>query len=180
MIKPEDCQRIKDEYQASGGDSSRLFQVVLEAAGEDGLEEALACLEQCVSEKRSAWMERSESSIPGSGDPVMDAFRLFYQRYLGLSIPQDGEIVEATPRRIVSRWWNPCPTLEACQKFGLDTREVCRRVYQQPVEVMLRRIDPRLRFRRNYAVLRPYQACCEEIIELEEKNLPRMTADKRG
>jgi hypothetical protein len=111
---------------------------------------------------------------------VLDGFRLFYERYLGLAIPRDGEIVEATPRRIVSRWWNPCPTLEACQKFGLDTREVCRRVYQQPVDAMLRRIDPRLRFRRNYAVLRPHQSCCEEIIELEEtENFPQIHADKR-
>ena len=167
MISPEDCQRIREAYQASAGDSTHLFQVVLDAAGESGLEDALACLEQCVSEKRAAWMERSAGSITSSGDPVLDSFRLFYERYLGLSVPKYGEIVEAGPRRIVSHWWNPCPTLEACQKLGLDTREVCRRVYQQPVEDMLRRIDPRLRFRRNYAVLRPHQSCCEEIIELE-------------
>lgn len=167
MISPSDCQRIRGVYRTSAGDATRLFQVVLEAAEECGLDEALACLERCVSEKRAAWMERSAGSIALSDDPVLDGFRLFYERYLGLSVPKDGEIIEAGPRRIVSRWWNPCPTLEACQKLGLDTREICRKVYQQPVEDMLRRIDPRLRFRRNYAVLRPHQSCCEEIIELE-------------
>jgi len=171
MITPEDCHRIRDEYRASSGDSTRLFQAVLDAAGGAGLEEALACLEQCVSEKRAAWMERNEGRFTRSGDPVLDGFHLFYEGYLGLSIPRDGEIVEATPVRIVSRWWNPCPTLDACRAFNLDTREVCRRAYQQPVEAMLRRIDPRLRFRRNYAVLRPHQSCCEEIIELDETGI---------
>ena len=168
MMMPENCQRIKEAYLSSGGDSTRLFQTVLDVAGQDGWEETLACLEGCVSEKRTAWMRNNPEIIPSSGDPVLDGFRLFYERYLGLSVPRDGEIVEATPQRIVSRWWNPCPTLEACRKLGLDTRDVCRRVYQQPVEAMLRRIDPRLRFRRNYAALRPHQAYCEEIIELDE------------
>ena len=169
MISPGDCQRIREAYRAGGGDATRLFQAVLDAAGEGGLDEALTCLEQCVTEKRAAWMASHADSAARSGDPVQDGFRLFYEGYLGLCIPRDGEIVEAGSRRIVSRWWNRCPTLEACQKFGLDTREVCRRAYQQPVEDMLRRIDPRLRFRRNYAVLRPHQAWCEEIIELEEE-----------
>jgi hypothetical protein len=76
-------------------------------------------------------------------------------------------VVEATHSKLVTRWWNACPTLAACQKLGLDTREVCRKAYHRPVQVFLAKIDPRLRFDRNYAVLRPHAPYCEEIITLE-------------
>jgi hypothetical protein len=76
--------------------------------------------------------------------------------------------VEHTQKRIVMRWWNPCPTLEACNKLGLDTREVCKKAYEKPVQEFLKQINPRLRFGRNYESIRPHAACCEEIIELED------------
>jgi tRNA(adenine34) deaminase len=69
---------------------------------------------------------------------------------------------------MVIRWWNHCPTLEACRKLGLDTRQICRKVYQQPVQVFLAKLDSGLRFGRNYEALRPYTPYCEEIISLEK------------
>ena len=78
------------------------------------------------------------------------------------------EIVEQVDRKMVTRWWNHCPTLETCQKLGLDTREICRKAYHKPVQAFLSKIDPRLRFDRNYEALRPHTAYCEEIITLEE------------
>jgi hypothetical protein len=96
----------------------------------------------------------------------MDAFQLFYLDYLQLSIPSNGEIVESSPSRLVTRWWNACPTLRACQAYGLETRMICRLAYHAPVQVFLDRIDPRLEFHRNYAALRPHTAYCEEIIAL--------------
>jgi hypothetical protein len=98
---------------------------------------------------------------------VQDGYNAFFERYLGLSIPRDGEVVEATPARLVVRWWNECPTLNACHRLGLDTRTVCRKAYHQPAEALLQRIDPRLRFERNYEAIRPYTPYCEEIIRLE-------------
>lgn len=95
-----------------------------------------------------------------AGDPLLDGYHIFYETYLGLSVPADGEIIEQNERRMVMRWWNACPTLAACQKLGLDTRQVCRRAYHRPVQAFLRRIDPRLRFDRNYEALRPYQPYC--------------------
>jgi len=171
-MDPEDAGRIRQAYQESRGDALPLFQTVLAVAEKTGLAEALACLEACVTEKRLAWLERNPQAIQHSGDPVEDGYRLFYEGYLGLSMPKDGELVESAAGRMVTRWWNLCPTLEACQKLGLDTREICRQVYERPVERMLQRVDPRLRFRRNYASLRPQQPYCEEIIALEETASP--------
>ncbi|MFN2232542.1 MAG: nucleoside deaminase, partial [Anaerolineae bacterium] len=85
-----------------------------------------------------------------------------------LSVPADGEIVAWDERRMVTRWWNRCPTLEACQALGLDTRVICRLAYHGPVQAFLSRIEPRLRFDRNYDALRPHTPYCEEILFLVE------------
>ena len=119
-------------------------------------------------EKRTAWIKRHLPKLARSGDPLLDGYRLFYEGYLGISAPLDGEIILRTERRMVTRWWNPCPTLEACQSLGLDTRQICRKAYHKPVDEFLMQIDSRLRFDRNYTCLRPYTPYCEEMIYLQE------------
>jgi hypothetical protein len=159
---------IEHQYSLSRGDSTRLFQTIISISHEIGLDKSLAYLEGCVIEKRLAWLDANLERLNRTGNPLLDGYHLFYETYLGVSIPVDGEIVEQDDRRMVTRWWNPCPTLAACQKLGLDTREVCRKAYHRPVQAFLMRIDPRLRFDRNYQALRPYQPYCEEIITLAE------------
>lgn len=158
---------IRTQYENSRDDSTALFQTIVRAAEEIGMEAALGVLERCVTEKRLAWIDSQFASLPLSGYPVQDGFSVFFERYLGLAAPRDGELVEASPERVIVRWWNPCPTLDACIKLGMDTRQVCRCAYQQPVEEMLKRIDSRLRFDRNYEAIRPHAPYCEEIIYLE-------------
>ena len=126
-------------------------------------------MERCVIEKRLTWAKAHLSEAKKTDNPVLDGYRWFYEKYLGLSIPGNGEIVELSEQRIVSRWWNPCPTLEACKRFGLDTRVICRKAYHQPVQEFLIQLHPGLRFERNYNYLRPHTAYCEEIIFLCEK-----------
>jgi tRNA(adenine34) deaminase len=162
-------QLIKNQYvNSSRDDSTQLFKTILSVAEETGLEDALEYLEECVIEKRAAWLERNEKNIEKTGNPLADGYKLFYECYLGITIPVDGEIIEANDRRIVMRWWNKCSTLEACQALGLDTREICKKVHHRPVQLLLSRIDARLKFKRNYGALRPYTPYCEESIELEE------------
>lgn len=160
-------QRIKEHYENSKGDATELFQTILSVADEIGLDEALAYLEACVTEKRLAWLEKNLEGLEQTDDPVLDGYRLFYEVYLGVSAPQDGEIVEHTARKMVARWWNHCPTLEVCQKLGLDTRQICRKAYHEPVQAFLMKLNPKLKFERNYEALRPHTAYCEEIITLE-------------
>ncbi|MBN1218268.1 MAG: hypothetical protein JXM69_05015 [Anaerolineae bacterium] len=161
-------QRIKQQYQNRMEDSTELFQTVLSVADTIGLDQTLAYLEQCVIEKRLAWLDENLEKFNRTGNAVLDGYRLFYEVYLGVSVPADGEIVKQTDSQLITRWWNRCPTLDACQKLGLDTREFCRKAYHQPVQIFLAKLDPRLRFERNYEALRPHTAYCEEIITLEE------------
>lgn len=158
---------IKSKYEVSRENPVELFQTLLAVGEEIGRDEALALLEQCVIEKRLRWMDRYEHSLERTGDPLLDGFNAFYGRYLGVSVPRDGEIIASSAERLVMRWWNPCPTLDACQALGLDTCEICKKVYHAPVQALLSRIDPRLRFERNYAALRPHTDYCEEMILLD-------------
>src|SRR5512144_2340193 len=143
---PDYHQRIRQQYQSLQGDSTDLFNEILAVSSEIGMDEALAYLEQCVIEKRAAWLKANLDEAINENDPAAEGYRWFYEKYLGVSVPRDGEIVEHAEKRIVMRWRNPCPTLEACRKLGLDTREVCKKAYQKPVQEFLQHIHPKLRF----------------------------------
>jgi hypothetical protein len=157
---------IKQQYEYKSTDNTALFRTIRSVAEEVGWDRALAYLEQCVTEKRLAWLEKHLDELERTDDPVLDGYRLFYEVYLGVAAPADGQIVERTETKMVTRWWNHCPTLEACQALGLDTRQVCRKAYHGPVQAFLSRLDPRLRFERNYEAIRPHCAYCEETISL--------------
>jgi hypothetical protein len=165
----EHYRLVKGAYEKpTGGDSTQLLQTVLSVADKVGLDNALACLERCVVEKRLSWLENNLEGLERTGDPVLDGYRLFFEVYLGLSIPEDGEIVEHSASRLVMRWWNPCPMLDACMALGLDTRDICRLAYHRPVQEFFAELHPGLRFDRNYETLRPHTPYCEEIITLNE------------
>lgn len=85
---------IKQQYRNSQGDFTELFQTILSVADEIGLDQALACLEQCVIEKRLAWLDDNLERLDQTDNPVLDGYRLFYELYLGVSAPEDGQICE--------------------------------------------------------------------------------------
>jgi hypothetical protein len=141
---------------------TRLFAYIQRIVPLIGEDRAWGILEELVSERRLRWLS---SARIDPEDPVNEAYRLFYLEYLKLD-PGDADVVEKTPRKVVVRWENPCPTLEACKNLGIDTREVCRRVYERPTQAFMERIHPGLRFTRNYDAIRPHSGYCEETIEL--------------
>jgi len=154
------------QYNNLQGDSTELFDEIIRISNEIGMDEALAYLERCVTKKRLSWLRANHGAIQNEDDPVNNGYTWFYEKYLGISVPKDGEIIERSQKRLVMRWRHSCPTLEACKKLGLDTREICRKAYQKPVQEFLKHINPKLRFDRNYESIRPHAAYCEEIIEL--------------
>lgn len=162
-------QLVRQEYESSGEDYTGLFRVILSIAEETSLDDALQCLERCVTEDTLSWLEDNFAGLEKTGDPIDDAYKLFYETFLGVSAPKDGEIAEQTESRLVIRWRNRCRTLEACTQLGLDTREICPKAYRNMVQAFLSRIDPRLRFEPAHDRIRPHAAYCEEVIMLEEQ-----------
>ena len=149
-------QRLAEQLQI------RLFSYIQRIVPLIGPDRAWGILEDLVSERRLRWLSKARINPE---NPIEEAYRLFYLEYLGLD-PGEAEIVEKTPRKLVVRWRNPCPTLEACRSLDMDTRYVCRRVYEGPTQAFMERIHPGLKFSRNYDAIRPHTEYCEEIIEL--------------
>ena len=149
-------------------DFIRLLWYVKRVSRLIGKERALRILEEFVINKRLAWIKENQKKVKAvKGTPVERAVKIFYKMNQKLDF-KDAKIVCWDKNRIITRWFNYCPVLEACKATGMNTRDVCRKVYDKPNQVFLSKIHPRLRFSRNYKFLRPYAACCEEIIELKK------------
>ena len=113
--------------------------------------------------RRRAWFQLHRAELGSiGGDGLEKAYRVLLLK-LGVSEEQ-APIVERTATRLVFHSRNPCPSLQACLEAGLDTRLVCRKLFERPAAELVRCVDPALSFRRNYERIRPYCPFCEEII----------------
>jgi tRNA(Arg) A34 adenosine deaminase TadA len=138
----------------------------------------LAALEREVATKRCAWLacRRAEAPQRLTSPPVSPrvAFELLFHDYMGLA-EGDLRILTDTPTEIAWSSENPCPTLEACARLGLDTRVVCRRVYEKSTQAFLSKLDPALRFVRDYTAIRPRApGCLERIVRVEFADMMRL------
>lgn len=100
---------------------------------------------------------------------MRDVFELFYIRFLRLE-REHVEILELNDSELVTVSRNPCPILRLTLMLGMDTRYTCRLVSETVCRYVLKRMDPRLVFERDYSRIRPYWNGCLERIYL--KKLP--------
>jgi len=116
---------------------------------------------------RVSWFQKNKTELLGKlhGTDIEKAYQLLLLR---LKIkPADAPIVTQTAKKVTFRSRNFCPTIYACDILGLDTRVVCRAAYEKSTGDLLRQINPRLKFGRNYGKLRPHGPYCEEFIILQ-------------
>jgi hypothetical protein len=125
---------------------------------------ALDALNEDLTERRLRWYEENKDDIDLSGGPVLAAYRLLL-RLLGATA-EELPVVRSSERQLVFHSLKFCPIQEACRVLGLDTRHVCHRLNERSADALIKKIDPRLSFSRNYEKLRPYATYCEEIITL--------------
>jgi len=159
--------QLENTQSLRTSDLISLFKYVLAVAKQIGEEKAWHILESCETEKRIEWLERNTNELETKGTEVEKAYKTFLLKYLNLD-PKEVPIVEKTEKRLVYKSYNFCPVLNACKTLSLDTRRICKLVYEEPTQRFLSRLNPKLRFRRNYKKIRPYAGYCEEVIELEE------------
>lgn len=125
---------------------------------------SLRDIEAEVSGKRVAWFSQQNYPRTENAAPTpREAFELFCFGYLGLA-EDEVPVVKETGSEIEWLSLNPCPTLEACNKMGLDTRQVCRAAYEKSTQALISQLDPQLRFLRNYEEIRPHSPHCRERI----------------
>jgi len=139
----------------------------------------LGAVERQRSQKRLDWLTaqgfppRETNPLPAEPVTPRRAFELLFFHYMGRT-PDQLPVVEESLDRIVWTSANPCPTLDACARLGLDTRKICRAVAERPVQTFLSRVDPRLRFVRDYETIRPFAAHCrEQIVRVEVEEAMR-------
>lgn len=93
-----------------------------------------------------------------------DVHRLFYLDFLRLD-EKEVEVVRLDGNVLTTRCKNPCPILKLSLYLKVDTKVSCRMVSEPVCRYVLRRLDRRLTFRRNYEHIRPYSESCEETIQ---------------
>jgi tRNA(adenine34) deaminase len=138
-------------------------------------------IESEVAHKRIAWLTQH---YPATGDNMhpspRQAFELLFLDYMGLPVAEL-PVVSETADEIVWRSFNRCPTLEAAQRLGLDTRHICRAVYEKSTQAFLSQLDPQLRFLRSYEEIRPYTNHCQEmIVRVNFEDLMRLALGEAG
>lgn len=118
-----------------------------------------------LSKKRVSWYEENKDKLNLQGFDPRKAYQMVLLEYMGLN-QNEVPVIFENEKRITWRSYNWCPVLEACQRLGLDTRRVCKAGWESSVQDMIELINPKLKFSRNYDILRPHGDYCEETIEL--------------
>jgi tRNA(adenine34) deaminase len=152
-----DCAR--EELNMKDGFESKVRRQI------DRLEKcSYRAIEHEVAEKRITWFKQNHHHTdPRNRPSPRRAYELLFFDYMGLS-EDELHIVLETEAEIVWLSLNKCPTLEACKALGLDTRQVCRAVYEKSTQALVSQLDPQLRFLRSYEEIRPYSNHCREMI----------------
>ena len=121
-------------------------------------------LERDLAARRVAWFDTPAGRAALTPRPTpRQAFETLFFAYMGLAAAEV-PVVDESADAIVWESKNPCPTLEACAMSGRDTRKVCRAVTERPTQHFLSRLDPELRFQRDYGRIRPHAPHCRESI----------------
>lgn len=128
----------------------------------------LRSIETAVATKRRTWARQNLPARGALGDiSPRQAYEVLFCDYMGLPLAEL-PVISESDREITWMSKNECPTLEACRTLEMDTRSVCRSAYEKPVQAFLSELDPRLRFVRDYEVIRPYAShCLERIVRLD-------------
>jgi tRNA(adenine34) deaminase len=133
----------------------------------DADKQKLEALAEDLLMRRLRWYAEHGHCLATDGQDILHvAYRVFLQK-LGISEDQ-APIVRCDEKHLILHSRNYCPTLEACNLLGLDTRFVCKYLTEKPTTDLIRQIHPKLRFTRNYKHLRPHSDYCEEMIILED------------
>ena len=98
--------------------------------------------------------------------PEEKAYRIIFLEHMKIN-PEHSKMVRVSPKKIRMDSYNFCPYLEACERLGLETKSVCKKIGEPSIQRLCEMIHPKLRFSRNYSNIRPgNDAFCEEYIEL--------------
>jgi len=101
--------------------------------------------------------------IPKRYDSIEEIINDFYINFLRID-KKYVHILKINKREAIIRCDNPCPILKLSMILKLDTKFVCRYISEPVCEYVLKRMNSKIIFKRNYDHIRPYKESCEEHI----------------
>jgi tRNA(Arg) A34 adenosine deaminase TadA len=117
-------------------------------------------------EKRKQWFFENENQINEiQGSEVEKAYKILLMK-LDIS-EKEAPIIEKSEKKLIFHSMNSCFSLEACKILDLDTRVICKKIFEKPTDDFIKLLNPKLNFSRNYNCIRPYADYCEEVIYLD-------------
>ncbi len=136
-------------------------------------------IETEVAQKRLAWFKQYSELNNNIAPPgPRTAYELLFFEYLGLS-ENDVPIISETESEIVWHSKNQCSTLTMCQELKLDTKKICRAVYEKSTQALISQLDPQLRFLRDYQQIRPYSDyCLEKIVKVDFEQMMKLAIEE--
>jgi len=137
-------------------------------------------IERAITEKRTAWYEAHKHQLPYAADPSLDklaeALHLLFVEYMRADKVSYSQVCDDTEAifqiRIESRGF--CPYLEAFKRLGINARDsawLCQNVLERPCQSLVERLDPRIRFSRDYRHIRPLADSCSETLTMRNPEL---------
>ncbi len=119
-ILKEECLKLYNE-------ETRRLVTELRAARDDGWKR----IEKELIERRIRWFEENKDNIlrKVKGTEVEKAYQLLLMK-IGIK-ECEAPIIEKSLNRVVLHSRNFCPVLEACKILELDTRDVCKTVFEK-------------------------------------------------
>ena len=141
-------------------------------------ERSLREIEAATTAKRLGWLEGRAHLLRTVPVTPRLLFETLFFEYMGLT-RADLPVISESEEQITWLSRNPCPTLEACTRAGLDTRTVCKGAYERPTQAFLSWFDPRFRFIRDYGEIRPWSNHCrEQIVRLDFERVMRCAIEQ--
>jgi hypothetical protein len=101
--------------------------------------------------------------IPKRYDSIEEIINDFYINFLRID-KKYVHILKINKREAIVRCDNPCPILKLSMILKLDTKSVCKYISEPVCEYVLKRMNSKIIFKRNYDHIRPYKESCEEHI----------------
>lgn len=129
-------------------------------------EEKLKDYDEESTERRLKWFQENKQSFDFlHGNSLESAYNLLLCKF-GIT-NEEAPIIKLESNRVTFHSMNFCPTLEACKILNLDTRYICKLYNENSTDSLIKQIDSKLRFERNYEKVRPHSEYCEEMIVRE-------------
>jgi len=151
----EDVRNVMKDYEVD------LYRLIVAVGDRYGRDAAYEIMSDTVARKRLMWLDQNWDKLVHEGSDLDRGLDLF-TKYFKLK-EDNSEILERTEKRVLLRRMDFVDVIShACEVLGLDVVEVNNKIYARATDLMLERINPRLK----HVVLGYGDGWYEEMIEL--------------